>query len=202
VVVGQALTPGGVGGVDQVGSERPLLAVNAEELDRGLELGASETSIGVGTFLLGWPAAVAVGEGVGHPGEVVLDPFGVSGGGVGVKADEPSLDRDPGLAVPLELLAQGGVVELGVQAGHKRTGVTEKALDNVLGHSLVDQPGPEGVPELVRGYSDRTAGAVVQADAGLPVLERPAEHPVAVGLAGSRRDGNSKREPAGRVWLT
>jgi hypothetical protein len=40
------------------------------------------------------------------------------------------------------------------------------------------------VPELVRGYSDRPAGAVVQADAGLPVLERSAEHPVVVGPAG------------------
>lgn len=132
----------------------------------------------------GAPPAVAVGKGVGNPGEVVLDPLGVSSGSVGVEADEPSLDVDPRLAVALELLAQGGVVEMGIQAGHKRTGVTEKALDDVLRHSLVDQPGPDGVPELVRGYSDRPPGTVVQADAGLPVFERPAEHPVAVGPAG------------------
>ena len=62
--------------------------------------------------------------------------------------------------------------------------MAEKALDDVLRHLLVDQPGPEGVPELVRCHLDRPAGAVVEPDAGLPVLERPAEHPVAVGLAG------------------
>jgi hypothetical protein len=33
MVVGQALTPGGVGGVDQVGGERLLLAVDGQELD-------------------------------------------------------------------------------------------------------------------------------------------------------------------------
>jgi hypothetical protein len=91
---------------------------------------------------LRWPAAIAIGEGVRRPGEVVLDPLGISGSGVGFEADEPSLNIDPGLAIALQLLAQGGVVELDVQAGHKWTGVTEKALDDVPGQPLVDEPGP------------------------------------------------------------
>jgi hypothetical protein len=44
--------------------------------------------------------------------------------------------------------------------------MAEKALDDVLGHAFVDQPGPEGVPELVRGDSHGPAGTVVKADAG------------------------------------
>jgi hypothetical protein len=50
---------------------------------------------------------------------------------------------------------------VGVHTRHGRAGMAEQALDDVLGHPLVDEPGPERVPELVRGYPDRPAGAVV-----------------------------------------
>ena len=61
-----------------------LAAVDVEELRGGLEVGAGEAGVGVRAVLLGRPTAVAVGQAVADPGEVVLDPLGVGGEGVGV----------------------------------------------------------------------------------------------------------------------
>ena len=137
----------------------------SQELGRGLEVGAGEAGVGVRAVLLGRAAAVAVGEAVADPVEVVLDPLGRRGRGVGVVADRLAGDVDPLGLVAVERFPDGGVVDLGVVAGHVRAGMAEELLHDVLGDAGVDQPGPEGVAELVPGHGDRLAGLVAQADA-------------------------------------
>ena len=51
--------------------------------------------------------------------------------------------------VVIEGLADGGVVDAGVMGGHVRAGVAEDLAHDVLGDVVVDQPGSEGVTELV-----------------------------------------------------
>jgi hypothetical protein len=96
--------------------------------------------------LLGWPAAIAVGKGVGCPRQVVLDPLGIGGERVRVEAEQAALDVDARPAVALELLAEGGVVQMGVGSGHLRAGMAEQALDHVLGDALVDEPCAKAMP--------------------------------------------------------
>jgi hypothetical protein len=43
---------------------------------------------------------------------------------------------------------------------HVRAGVTEQLLHDVLGDAAVDEPGPEGVAELMTGHGDGLAGLV------------------------------------------
>jgi hypothetical protein len=74
-----------LGGGEQHEGVVALTAVQREELRGGLEVGAGQARVGVGAVLLGWPSAVAVGQRRGDAGEVVLDPFGVGGGRVGVE---------------------------------------------------------------------------------------------------------------------
>ena len=50
-----------------------------------------------------------------------------------------------------------------------RAGMAEELLDHVLRDAGVDQPGPEGVTELVTGHGDRLPGLVAQVDDALPV---------------------------------
>ena len=61
-------------------------------------------------------------------------------------------------------------MDLGVAGGHPRAGVAEKLLDDVLGDAGVDQPGADGVAELVGVDPHRLAGLVAHADA---VCQRP-----------------------------
>ena len=75
------------------------------------------------------------------------------------------------LLVAVERLADGGVVDAGVVRGHVRAGVAEQLLHDVLGDAAVDEPGSEGVAEVVAGHGDRLAGLVAQADDALPVRE-------------------------------
>lgn len=72
--------------------------------------------------LLRWPAAVAVGQRRRDAGEVVLDPFGLSDGRVGVEAQPCALDVDAAALVVVERGAHRGVVERGAQqhVGAKR----------------------------------------------------------------------------------
>ena len=86
-VGGQAGLAVGLGAGDELQVGGGLAAVDVEELGRGLEVGAGQAGVGVGAVLLGWPAAVAVGQAVPDPGQVVLDPFGGGGGRVGVVAE-------------------------------------------------------------------------------------------------------------------
>jgi hypothetical protein len=123
----------------------------------------------VRAVLLRRASAVAVGEAVADAVEVVLDPFGRSGRGIGVIADLLAVDVHPLGLVAIERLADGGAVDLGVVAGHVRAGVPEELLHHVLGNARVDQPGPECVTELVGGHGDRLPGLVVQADDALPL---------------------------------
>ena len=135
--------------------------------------GQVRQALGCGQSCCGRAAAVPVGQGVGCSGEAVFDPLGVGGDRVRVEAEQAALDVDPGLAVPFELGADGGVVQMGVDGGHPRAGVAEQSLDHVLRHAGVDQPGAEGVPEPVQGDVCGAAGLVVQADAVLPDGEGP-----------------------------
>ena len=57
-----------------------VLAVHGQELDGGLELGAGQAGVGVRAFLLGRPAAVAVGQAGLDPVQVVLDRLRFGGG--------------------------------------------------------------------------------------------------------------------------
>ena len=63
-------------------------------------------------------------------------------------------------------------MQVGVDGGHGRAGMGEQALDHVLWHPCVDQPGSQRVPELVDGDLDCASGFVVQADSLLPADER------------------------------
>lgn len=62
------------------------------ELTGGLEVQAGQACVGVRAVLRRRAAAVAVGQGVGGPGEPVLDPLGVRGGRAGVEAEQLALD--------------------------------------------------------------------------------------------------------------
>jgi hypothetical protein len=77
----------GVGLRDQVAVGRGLPPVDLQELGRGLEVRAGQAGVRVGAVLLCRAAAIAVGEAVADAVEVVLDPLGRSGRGVGVIAD-------------------------------------------------------------------------------------------------------------------
>ena len=139
----------GVGTGNQLGVDRRLLAVDIEKLRSGLEVWAGETGVGVRAVLLRWSAAVAVGEAVTHASEVVLDPLGVRGESVQVEGQRVAVGVDPLVAVALEGVAHGVVVDLGVAGGHARAGVAEQLLDDVLGHPGIDQPSADGVAELM-----------------------------------------------------
>jgi hypothetical protein len=105
--------------------------------------GRVRQAFGVRAVLLGRAGAVAVGQAVADPVEVVLDPFGRRGRGVRVVADLLPGDVDPLGLVAVECLPDGGVVDLGVVAGHVRAGVAEEFLHHVLGNAGVDQAGPQ-----------------------------------------------------------
>ena len=80
-------------------------------------------------------------------------------------------DVDPLGAVALEGVAHGAVVDLRVAGRHPRAGVAEQLLDHVLGHASVDQPGSDGVAELVRVDVHGLAGLVANVDLLLPLAE-------------------------------
>src|SRR5262249_12611747 len=118
--------PGLAAGLDmgdqlQVGGG--LAAVDAGELRGGLEIWAGQAGVGVRVVLLGRPSAVAVGQSVLDPGQVVFDPFGGRGGRIRVVADDLPGDVDPLPLVAVELFADGGVVDAGVVRGHVRAGM-------------------------------------------------------------------------------
>jgi hypothetical protein len=73
--------------------------------------------------------------------------------------------------------------------------MTEQLLHDVLGDAAVDQPGPQGVAELVTGHGDRLAGLVAQVDDALPVRELLAEGPVRVGLGAVVVAGDPGEQP-------
>src|SRR5579875_1093637 len=83
-VVGEAEASVGLGLGDQPAIGGCLGAVDGKELRCGLEIGAGQTGVGVGTVAPWWSAAVAVGEAVGDTGQVVFDPLGVGGRRFGV----------------------------------------------------------------------------------------------------------------------
>src|ERR1700689_4681576 len=116
-VPGKALRALGVGFCDEAAVGRGLPLVDLQEHGRGLEVRAGEAGVGVRAVLLGRAGAVAVGEAVTDPVEVVLDPLGRSGRGVGVIADRLPADVYPLGLVAVECLPDGGVVDLRVVAG-------------------------------------------------------------------------------------
>ncbi len=139
------------------------------------------------TVLLRRASAVPVGKAGLDSGEVVLDPLGVGAGSVGVEGQRLTVDVDAALLVVVERRPDGGVVDGGVAGGHLRGGVPKHLLNDVLGHSGVDQPGPQGVAELVGGDGHTLTGLVMQADVFLPVGEplpqrRVGEAPSPVGV--------------------
>src|SRR5712671_4048387 len=94
-VLGKPELPSGVGLGDQAAVGRGLPPVDLQELGRGLEVRAGEAGVGVGAVLLRGAPAVAVGEAVADAVEVVLDPLGRSGRGIGVIADLLAGDVHP-----------------------------------------------------------------------------------------------------------
>src|SRR5947199_5164841 len=87
-VGGQAKVAAGVGLGDEDPVGAGLLAVHAEELGRGLEVGARETGVWMRAVLLWRPPAVAVGEAVAHTRQVVLDPLSGGGGAIRIEREE------------------------------------------------------------------------------------------------------------------
>ena len=85
-VLGQAPLAVGVGLGDEAAVGGGLPPVDLQEHGGGLEVRAGQAGVGVRAVLLGRAGAVAVGEAVADPVEVVLDPFGRSGRGVGAVA--------------------------------------------------------------------------------------------------------------------
>jgi hypothetical protein len=100
-----------LGAGDQPQVDRGLAAVGVGELRGGLEVGAGQAGVGVGAVLLRRPAAVAVGQAVPDPGQVVLDPLGGRRGRVRVVAEGLAGDVDPLTLVVIERRADGGVVD-------------------------------------------------------------------------------------------
>src|SRR6266566_7541145 len=131
-VAGEALLAVGVGLCDEAAVGVGLPLVDLQEHWRGLEVRAGQAGVGVRAVLLGRAGAVAVGEAVADPVEVVLDPLGRRGRGVGVVADPLPGDVDPLGLVAVERLPDGGVVDLGVVAGHVGAGMAEELLHDVL----------------------------------------------------------------------
>jgi hypothetical protein len=82
---------------------------------------------------------------------------------------------------------------IGLVAGS--TALLADSLD-MLGDALVDHPGAERVPELMRGHANREAGLVVQADLVLRDVEPDTERP------GHLRGDVPHREPLGKQALT
>ena len=103
-VLGQALLAVGVGLGDEAAVGGGLPPVDLQEHGRGLEVRAGQAGVGVRAVLLGRAGAVAVGEAVADPVEVVLDPLGRRGRGVGVVADPLPGDVDPLGLVAVERL--------------------------------------------------------------------------------------------------
>src|SRR5215813_10047394 len=124
-VLGKALLAVGVGLGDEAAVGGGLPPVDLQEHGGGLEVRAGEAGVGVRAVLLGGAGAVAVGEAVADPVEVVLDPLGRRGRGVGVVADPLPGDVDPLGLVAVECLPDGGVMDLRVMAGHGSPGMTE-----------------------------------------------------------------------------
>ena len=100
-------------------------------------------------------------------------PLGLGGERAGVVGDVFSGEVDPLLAVVVEGCADGGVAERGVAGGHLGAGMAEEPPDDVLGDACVDQPGAEGVAELVGGDPHGLAGVVAQVDVVLPAGQTP-----------------------------
>jgi len=88
VVGGLPSTAGALGGPQELAGEFGLLLVDGQELGGRLEIRAGQTCIGVRAVLLGRPAAVAVGQGVGGAGESVFDPLAVRGDRLRIEAEQ------------------------------------------------------------------------------------------------------------------
>lgn len=71
----------------------------------------------------------------------------------------------------LPVLAQGVVVQAGVNRRHLRGHVVQQRLHDRLRDVGVDQPGAQGVPELVEGDPDRPSEFVDQAELFQPCLQ-------------------------------
>src|SRR5262249_19467594 len=199
-VLGKALLALGAGLGDETAVGGGLPPVDWQEHGRGLEVRAGQAGVGVRAVLLGGAGAVAVGQAVADPVEVVLDPLGRGSGGVGVIADPLPADVGPLGLVAVECLPDGGVVDLGVVAGHVRAGMAGGLLHHMLGDAGVDQPRPECVTELVGGHGDRLPGLVAQADDPLPAPELLGEGAVRVRLGTVVVAGHAGEQPGAARW--
>lgn len=139
-VLGEPELAVGVGLGDQAAVGWGLPSVDLQELRGGLEVWAGQAGVRVRAVLLGRAAAVDVRQAVADAVEVVLDSFGRSGRRVGAVADRLTADVDLLGLVAVECLPDGGVVDLGVVAGHVRAGMAEEPLRHVLRDAGIDQP--------------------------------------------------------------
>jgi hypothetical protein len=122
-VLGEAELSVALGLFDETAVGRGLPPVDLQELGGCLEVRAGQAGIRVRAVLLGGTGAVAIGEAVADAVEVVLDPLGRCGRGAGVVADLLARNVHPLGLVAVKRFPDGGVVDLGVVAGHVRAGM-------------------------------------------------------------------------------
>ncbi|MBF6427459.1 hypothetical protein IU440_22500 [Nocardia cyriacigeorgica] len=106
--LGQAELAALLSAFDDAAGEVELLAMLGQEFGRGDEDWAGQAGVGVWAALLQREPAVAVGQGLGCPGEVLFGPFGVGEWAVGGKDDVVAVDVDLAGAFPVP--ADGVVV--------------------------------------------------------------------------------------------
>jgi len=111
VIVGETVMAVGFGRGDQLGGLVGLSAVGGQEFDGGLKIGTRQAGVGMRTILLRWSAAEAVWEAGLDAAEVVLDPLGIGGGSDWVVGEALTINVHPPLAVSVEGLSNGSVVQ-------------------------------------------------------------------------------------------
>src|SRR5487761_213148 len=153
--------------------------------------------VGVGAVLLGRPGAIAVGQAVAHPVQVLLFPLGTCCWAVGVVADALAADVDPLGLVAVESLPDGAVMDFGIMPCHIWAGVAEQFLHHVLGDARIYEPGPQGVAELVPGHPHLLVCLVAQVERLLPAAQLGAKDGVHKGLGPIGVAGEPREQPRG-----
>jgi hypothetical protein len=97
------------------------------------------------------------------------------------------------------MLADGLVLEPGAVAAHGQALVVKDHAHDLEGDVVVDQPGPQGVAELVGGHMHRPAFGVVDVAGDQPLVELPAIGGVRQRRAAVRVSLGS-RQQYGRLW--
>lgn len=144
-------------------------------------------------------AAVAVGQGRGHPPEPLLGPGGLGQRAIGIDRDALTLDVD--LAGLLPVPTDRGIVQPSIVGSHLAERVIEKDAYDFLRDVPVDQPGSKSVAPLMGRQMYCTAVFVLDVAPLQPAIELApvgvrGQGPSAVGVHPWRREHN--RLPPGQ----